>query len=80
MRNNAVWWLVVAVLVAAVALGVAHLVYEPKPGVSPEQYARWRDYCEADADSTYVHGTSAWSREVNDCLVDVATADAKLDR
>lgn len=78
--RNAGWWLVVAVLVAAVALGIAHLVYEPKPGVSREQYARWRDYCEADADAITVHGTSAWTREVNDCLVEVATADAKLDR
>lgn len=77
--RNAGWWLVVAVLVAAVALGVAHLVYEPER-IDPADYRAWRAYCTAEADRTYVHGTGSWTAEVNECLVDVATADAKLDQ
>jgi hypothetical protein len=61
------------------ALGVAHLVYKPEPGVSADQYARWRAYCSAEADRAELPGTRAWVGHVNDCLVDVAAADARLN-
>lgn len=69
-------WLALAVIVAAMALAVAHVVHEPER-IDPKDYAEWRAYCTADADTTHVRGTRAWTDEVNDCLVDVATADAR---
>jgi hypothetical protein len=68
------WWVVVACLTAVLALGVAHLVYEPDH-IDPADYRAWRAYCTAEADRAYVHGTRSWADEVNECLVDVATAD-----
>lgn len=72
-------WLILAVIVAALGLAVAHVFYEPDR-IDPDDYARWRSYCIAEADRNEVRGTRSWTAYVNDCMVDVATADAELDR
>lgn len=69
----------VIVALAVVALVIAHLVHEPDR-IDPDDYARWRSYCIAEGDRNEVRGTRAWTAYVNDCMVDIATADARMDR
>jgi hypothetical protein len=73
------------VLIAlAVLVVVAYLVALAKPAdtdrIDPDDYARWRSYCVAEADRTVGRGARGWTAHVNDCLVDRATADAERER